>query len=266
MSIKQESQPSTPQPNKEFGKEWRKTPWQDKGSLEKNLRKFNVSHSDVKYIRLLVVGEVGAGKSSFINSVNNVFQGRITSGALVDATSGKSFTKAYKTHYIYREDGSCLPFVFNDIMGLEGPDGCGAPVEDIISALAGLVEEGYKFNPVSAKTTSTPNCTPSLGAQTYCLVNIIAADKVSRMDDKVIKKMKNIREKASEMDMPQVIIMTRVDEACPLVKDDIRKIYNSKKIKEKDRRVFTARYGFCLSAEYCVNPGQCQESAHLVEH
>lgn len=35
--------------------------------------------------------------------------------------------------------------------------------------------------------------------QTYCLVFIIAADKVSFMNPDVIRKMKNIRESASEL-------------------------------------------------------------------
>ncbi|XP_057188777.1 interferon-induced protein 44-like [Triplophysa rosa] len=61
----------------------------------------------------------------------------------------------------------------------------------------------------------------------------MAADKVSIMNQGVIEKMQNIREKATELDIPQVIIMTKVDEACPLVKDNLRKIYNSQKIKDK---------------------------------
>ena len=34
-------------------------------------------------------------------------------------------------------------------------------------------------------------------------------------------------------DIPQVVFMTRVDLACPLVKDDLQCIYSSKNIKRK---------------------------------
>ena len=57
------------------------------------LRNFELNDPDVGHLRCLLHGPVGAGKSSFINSVNNVFQGRTTSGALVAAASGTSFTK-----------------------------------------------------------------------------------------------------------------------------------------------------------------------------
>ncbi|KAL7852856.1 hypothetical protein SRHO_G00186410 [Serrasalmus rhombeus] len=49
----------------------------------------------------------------------------------------------------------------------------------------------------------------------------------------MIQKIKKVREKARDFGIPQVTIMTMVDEACPLVKDDLEKIYTSKKIKEK---------------------------------
>lgn len=48
----------------------------------------------------------------------------------------------YKTHYIEGKDGSHLPFVFNDIMGLE--DGkSGARTQDITSAMKGCLREGH---------------------------------------------------------------------------------------------------------------------------
>ncbi|KAF5890004.1 interferon-induced protein 44-like, partial [Clarias magur] len=172
----------------------------NKRGLKETLMKFKLNNPDVKFVRILIVGEVGAGKSSFINSINNAFQERITSGALVDATSGTSFTKVYKTHYIRGKDGSNLPFVFNDIMGLEPEDNHGAHVQDIVSALNGFLKEGYKFNPVNpaSEKDSSYKKNPSVYDQTFCLVNVLDANKASIMDDKVVQKMKQIREEASK--------------------------------------------------------------------
>ncbi len=63
--------------------------------MKKDLGELKLSDSKVKYIRILLAGDVGAGKSRFINSVNSAFQGRITTEALAeaDSASGTSFTK-----------------------------------------------------------------------------------------------------------------------------------------------------------------------------
>lgn len=56
-----------------------------------------------------MVGPAGAGKSGFINSVNNAFQGRITSDALSDAVaSGKSFTQ--KVSFKFFVGHVCIQF------------------------------------------------------------------------------------------------------------------------------------------------------------
>ncbi|XP_026063125.1 interferon-induced protein 44-like [Carassius auratus] len=94
-STPQSEKPAPPPPSPEFAKPWRETPWDNKGLLEKNLRELKLSDSNVKYIRILLAGQVGAGKSSFINSVNSVFQRRITTEAIADnaGAGGTSFTK-----------------------------------------------------------------------------------------------------------------------------------------------------------------------------
>ncbi|XP_058235910.1 interferon-induced protein 44-like [Hemibagrus wyckioides] len=227
-------QPSPPPPKLEFDQPWRRIPWGKNSEIEQKLRDFKLKHPSVRFVRILLIGNVGAGKSSFINSVNNVFQKRITCDALTNTTSGTSFTKTYETYYIERKDGSHLPFAFSDVMGLEDEEK-GASSENIIKALSGFLQEGFNFDPTSTKPMNDPayRSNPSLEDQTCCLVNIVAADKISLMKDGVINKMNKIREAASKLKIPQVIIMTRPDLACPLVHHDIRKIYTSKKIKEK---------------------------------
>ncbi|CAM4502687.1 unnamed protein product [Leuciscus chuanchicus] len=144
----------------------------------------------------------------------------------------------YKTYYI-RNGQSVLPFVLTDTMGLESEDGHGVHPDDVVKAMEGCIKERYKFNPDSPVSPQDEGYRshPSLQDQTYCLVYVLPADKISLTvnndDDEVIKQIKYIKNKANELEIPQVVIMTRADEACPLVKNDIRKIYTSKKIKKK---------------------------------
>lgn len=67
--------------------------FRDKNEIEQKLRNFKLNHPNVQFVRILLAGDVGAGKSSFINSVNNVFQKRITAEALTNSSAGHSFTK-----------------------------------------------------------------------------------------------------------------------------------------------------------------------------
>ncbi|XP_016116217.1 interferon-induced protein 44-like, partial [Sinocyclocheilus grahami] len=79
------------------------------------------------------------------------------------------------------------------------------------------------------------NQNPSLSDQAFCLVYIIDASTIQlTADDKIItEKLKKIRQTISDKGIPQVIVMSKVDEACPLVKNDLKMLYRSKIIKER---------------------------------
>ncbi|XP_076139487.1 interferon-induced protein 44-like [Alosa pseudoharengus] len=220
----------------EYDVDWRTVDWRGNASIKKVLRELRPSNPNVNHLRFLLHGPVGAGKSSVINSINCVFQGCINVNAPVAAASGTSYTKVFKTHAIKDKDGKALPFVFNDIMGLEDNKTAGVSTADVISALRGHIKDGYTFNPVSQLSENDKyyNSSPNLNDKIHCLVSVIPADKIPLLDDTsgVIVKMKEVRELANDMGIPQVVFMTHVDKCCHLVMEDLKHIYSSKKIKQ----------------------------------
>ncbi|XP_036386698.1 interferon-induced protein 44-like [Megalops cyprinoides] len=226
----------------------------DRDKTLKELKEFKPGNPKVERVRILLHGPVGAGKSSIINSINNIFQGHITSEALADATGGHSFTKTYKTHYTRDPSNPTYKyaFVFNDTMGLEVDKDKGMPPEDILLALKGRVKEGYTFNPVSPLSENGPyyNKDPSLGDKVHCLVTVLPIDTLSLMPKEFFSKLRKIRLNASDMGIPQVVILTKVDEACQMVKKDIKKVYTSKYIK-KQMETCNAQLGIPMN---CIFP------------
>uniref|UniRef100_A0A673L6E2 Interferon-induced protein 44-like n=2 Tax=Sinocyclocheilus rhinocerous TaxID=307959 RepID=A0A673L6E2_9TELE len=210
--------------------------WGQKEELKKSLEGFSVSHPDIKCIRILVAGQIGAGKSSFINSVNSTFQGRITSGALVNtnSVSSHSFTNRITTHRVRGADGD-LPFIWTDTMGLKTEAMEGSQPEDIIKAIYGHVKENCKFNteePLDHKSEDYVS-DPLLSNQAFCLVYVVDSKTIELTDTRLIDKLRIIRHRIRDTRIPQVIVMTKVDEACLLVKNDLKKVYTSKMIKKK---------------------------------
>ncbi|XP_067260158.1 interferon-induced protein 44-like [Chanodichthys erythropterus] len=139
-----------------------------------------------------------------------------------------------KTYKVRNRTGSFFPFTFIDIAGMHS-GGIGIKTDDIKKLLKGHIKDGYTFNPVKSITEKDPkyNKNPILKDRIHCLVAVLPASTVSSIDEKKIKQMREVREKARDLGIPQVIVMTKVDEVCPLVKDNLQKIYTSKKIKQK---------------------------------
>uniref|UniRef100_A0A3B4X176 G domain-containing protein n=1 Tax=Seriola lalandi dorsalis TaxID=1841481 RepID=A0A3B4X176_SERLL len=161
-------------------------------------------------LRILLHGLVGAGKSSFINSV--------------------------QIHNLQDPKGSpntFYPFVFNNIMGL-GPNK-GVLVDDVKLALKGHIKDGYLFNPVSqiSEDHAFYKTFPELNDKVHVLVLVICADKLPLLTDKFVKELLEIRKAASDLGIPQVALLTKIDQACPEVKEDLKNVYKYEYIKKQ---------------------------------
>ncbi|XP_074471671.1 interferon-induced protein 44-like [Sebastes fasciatus] len=138
-----------------FDKPWRDIPWEDRSSVLQYVKDYK-PQTEGQLLRILLYGPVGAGKSSFINSVESILHGRMYTHALVYNTSHDCFTKRYTTYKIPKgSPNTFYPFVFNDIMGLDSTKG--VPVNDVKLAMMGHVKDRYTFNPESTLSDVRPN-------------------------------------------------------------------------------------------------------------
>ncbi|XP_078249158.1 interferon-induced protein 44-like isoform X5 [Pogona vitticeps] len=206
-----------------------------KKQLMDEIAEYKPPLNSVQKIRVLFVGQIGAGKSSFFNSVDSVFCGHVINNAPAGA-DGKSVTKKYRTYEVKnRSTGKPLPILFCDTMGLEERELASLRTDDVISILKGHIPDGYQFNPIAAMQPNTPGYikSPSLKEEIHCVVFVVDGSNIEILPEKMETKLKEIREKANEFELPQLILLTKVDEISSFLKEDVSDVYKSQAVKQK---------------------------------
>ncbi|XP_008299005.1 interferon-induced protein 44-like [Stegastes partitus] len=160
--------------------------------------------------------------------------GRATGYALFQ----DSFTTDYRTFKIQKEArGTFYPFALSDIMGLERDTGRGVRVEDIKLAMKGHVRDGYKFNPNAALSDQDNgyNNNPSPNDKVHVLVCVVSAYALNLIPPETMTKMREVQLAARALRIPQLAVLTRIDEVCPEVNKDIKNVYKSIYVKKQVR-------------------------------
>uniref|UniRef100_A0A671V666 Interferon-induced protein 44-like n=1 Tax=Sparus aurata TaxID=8175 RepID=A0A671V666_SPAAU len=239
---------------KELEKPWRTVIWESETRTElmENIKSYKPPVSSVSQIRVLLIGPVGAGKSSFFNSISSVFRGHVTNPAMSGSFTS-SLTTQFRSYSLKAgQEGKPLPIILCDTMGLEESTGSGLNIDDISNILKGHLPDRYQFNPSVPLDSEAPGYrkSPVLKDKIHCVTYVVDGCKVSIMPSKLEDKLEAIRRKVNLMGIPQLVLLTKVDEACLLVKEDVRNVYKSDYIKEMMQEVST-RLGVPLS---CVVP------------
>ncbi|XP_047442377.1 interferon-induced protein 44-like [Mugil cephalus] len=229
---------------------WRPIIWNSdkRTELMKIIKTHEPTDSSVSQVRVLLVGPVGAGKSSFFNSINSVFRGHVTSQAMT-GSSATSLTTQFRAYPLKDgRDGKHLPIIICDTMGLEESTEAGLNTSCITRIVKGHLPDCYQFNSVNPADLGLHSLLnpPELKDKIHCVAYVIDACKISIMPAKLEEKLKDIRRQITPMGIPQLVLLTKVDEACPLVKQDLRNIYTSAYIKEMAEQA-SARLGVPLS-------------------
>ncbi|MED6243885.1 hypothetical protein ATANTOWER_029245 [Ataeniobius toweri] len=129
----------------------------------------------------------------------------------------------------------------------------GVQEEDVRLALKGHIKEGYKFNPespISPDRNEFYNKSPTSKDIVHLLVCVVPADTIILLPDKVIEKLRKIRKDASELNIPQVVIVTKIDQFCPEIEEDLKNVYKVADLKKK-METFSADVGVPMN---CIFP------------
>uniref|UniRef100_A0A087Y8H7 Interferon induced protein 44c2 n=1 Tax=Poecilia formosa TaxID=48698 RepID=A0A087Y8H7_POEFO len=222
-------------------KPWRNIQWtsERKQQLMTSIQNYLPEIKAVNQARVLLVGPVGAGKSSFFNSINSAFRGNMTCQAIT-GTARTSVTTQYRAYTIKTgRRGGTLPLILCDTMGLEENADSGLNVDDIVSIFKGHMKDRYQFSSCSSILEDSPGYQKhvTLNDTIHCLAYVIDTCKVSLLSQKMLDKLTAIRKRANQLGIPQILLMTKVDEACPLVAKDLKNVYRSVYIQEKARQL-----------------------------
>ncbi|XP_060685984.1 interferon-induced protein 44-like [Hemiscyllium ocellatum] len=209
---------------------WRNINWtkESKQELLKFIMEYQPFASSVSKARVLLIGPVGGGKSSFVNSVNSVFRGHVTNRTQVGSGS-RSTTTMYST-YSFRNDTP--PLILCDTMGLAEDTAPGLHSDDIISIIKGYIPNKYKFavySPFKAGDISPR----AINEKIHCVAYVIDVSKTPVLSPEMKMKICAIRSKIDELEIPQVVLLTKVDEECPMVRKDVETVYRSELIEKK---------------------------------
>lgn len=193
---------------------------QHRGKLLSALRAYKPYKDLVSEVRILLVGPVGSGKSSFFNSVKSAFQGHLARQAIVGfAESG--ITKQYRVYSIKdAKSGETLPFMLCDSMGLKEGEEAGLCIDDVPHILKGCVPDRYQFNPCEPIKQKHYTASLPLKDRIHCVAFVLDINSVSTLSDKMVAKLKKIRKDVVDCGVGHVALLTNVKDYDEVLNDN----------------------------------------------
>ncbi|XP_069558501.1 interferon-induced protein 44 isoform X3 [Brachyistius frenatus] len=215
--------------------QWRDVEWteEEKTSLMKTVSSYRPSCEEVTPARVLLLGPISSGKSSFISSVQSVFNGRVTNRAMVGSFSS-GFTKKLQSFNIRGQRREDSGLVLCDVMGLGDGVMNGLTLHDILSVIKGHVPEEHKFSPEQPVRSETVGYVkkPSLKDRIHCVAFVMDASKILTYPKSLSTTFQKLREHISDLGVHQVALLTHVDQICTETAKDATNVYKSCIIRE----------------------------------
>lgn len=187
-----------------------------------------------KAINIMVMGNIGAGKSSFINTLFTVFRnnGQISTIASPHGINVSSTTKRFHevTLMTFR-NGKKLRIY--DCRGVHPSEWAAEEYKnDLINAIDGRIRKDYEFKKEYGISEDSVfvNPNPSISDRMHCVLYVTVPNQIQ--DD--WKILAPVREHVDKKDIPLRLILTKVDQLNLCGFDgDLKGIFRSRQVKLK---------------------------------
>ncbi|XP_061167731.1 interferon-induced protein 44-like isoform X1 [Saccostrea echinata] len=214
---------------------WREKPqWnlQTFQELKEFITKYEpFEESEVPEANILLIGQVGAGKSSFLNTINSIFKGVISSRACTGSAEN-SLTKSFEKIRI-RDPAAKkhLKFRICDTRGIE--KALSIKEEDLRYILDGNLPNHYIFNPVDSASAKVQGFVkdPTLKERMHVVVFVIDGSTLDVLPEDIIKKLKDFKTLIVDKGIPQLVFLTKMDKVCGFVEKDISNMFMSEVVE-----------------------------------
>ncbi|CAH1779462.1 unnamed protein product [Owenia fusiformis] len=179
---------------------------------------------------ILMVGQVGSGKSSIYNTLNSIFKGYVVTKAFSGSGAGSMTTK-YRRYEVRTEHGP-LRVRLCDTMGIEAEGGLN--VADFPYILDGNLPDRFQFKAGGRITPKSQGYIkdPPLANMIHGVIFVIDGSTITMMPEEVYDKLKAIQEQVNERDLPLLIVITKSDKFCSHVKYDTSLTFRSLNVNE----------------------------------
>ncbi|XP_052786779.1 interferon-induced protein 44-like isoform X1 [Mya arenaria] len=217
-------------------KTWRKTPALNEEYLSKMTEELAAltppKGSGVTDFRLLIAGPIGAGKSSFVNTVMSAFAGRVMHKAVVGG-SENGLTNKYMSYPVRQGDGPCLHFRLCDTPGIG--EHSAMDVVNLHFLLDGHIPNSFQFFPshhVSIKTGGLIQ-QPTLSDEVHSVAFVLDASTLSDMSPAVKIWLNDCKRIVQEKGIPLVVILTQIDKLDEEVADNLADAFSRPDVKPR---------------------------------
>ncbi|XP_053386815.1 interferon-induced protein 44-like [Mercenaria mercenaria] len=163
-----------------------------KKKLLEHIQEHDVGCETVKNIRILLIGPIRSGKSSFLNTVASIDKGRPIMVTVVGprVVARGERTSCSKKLKVFRPRMRLKNFQLLETMGL---DECGLKIKDCLLVVNRNVRPNYLFDPVNTRKHMV-----------HCIVFVMDANMVGQdnISLETIKKVKDLQDELKNIGHP----------------------------------------------------------------